>query len=215
MKVITELEYYENTRDDIRPLLAGRTFARSLDIGCGAGAVSAALKKSGIVAEAEGVEVFPAAAARAAQRLRRVYSVDLAQTTGDLPLSSYDLVLCLDVLEHMVDPWSALERIKGLMKSDGTLLVSLPNVRNFRVVVPLLMGKWTYRESGLLDQTHLRFFTRSSARELIEGAGFRVRSFGSTSRRRYSRSWWIDVLTLGLFRDFLEFQYVIEATPRT
>ena len=68
----------------------------------------------------------------------------------------------------MVDPWTALERIRGLMKSDGTLLVSLPNVRNFRVVLPLLMGKWTYRESGLLDQTHLRFFTRSSARELVE-----------------------------------------------
>lgn len=87
---------------------------------------------------------------------------------------SFDAVLCLDVLEHTRDPKRVLESIKPVIRSDGIIVCSLPNVANIRIRINLAMGRWEYREIGILDKTHLRFFSISSARTLIESAGYQI-----------------------------------------
>ncbi len=207
-----EILHYDNPRTDVRSHLAG-TFARALDVGCDVGTFMRGLKQAGVVQVAEGVELS-SAAEQAEQVLDRVYRVDLSHSQEGLPAHAYDLVLCLDVLEHMQDPWAALKRIHTLLGAHGTLVVSLPNVRNFRVVLPLLLrGRWNYARTGLLDITHLRFFTKATALELLEGAGFRVERLISLSRQPYSKVWWLNLVTLGLFSGFLDYQYLIFARP--
>jgi SAM-dependent methyltransferase len=84
----------------------------------------------------------------------------------------YDTVLLLDVLEHLVDPWAVLGRCRRLLSEDGRALLSIPNVAHWSVRRDLLRGRWRYQESGLLDRTHLRFFTRATARGLIAESGW-------------------------------------------
>ena len=86
----------------------------------------------------------------------------------------FDVVVCADVLEHLVHPEEALERIRGWLKPGGVLLVSLPNIANVSVRASLLAGRFRYTHRGILDRTHVSFYTRSTAREMLESAGFTV-----------------------------------------
>jgi SAM-dependent methyltransferase len=93
----------------------------------------------------------------------------------------FDVVVCADVLEHLPRPEELLARIREWLAPGGTLFVSLPNVANVTVRAGLLFGRFPYAEKGILDRTHLRFYTRRSARRLLEDAGFRVRSVAATA----------------------------------
>jgi SAM-dependent methyltransferase len=93
----------------------------------------------------------------------------------------FDAVVCADVLEHLVEPEQLLERIRGWLKPRGTLLVSLPNVANVSIRLALLFGHFRYTDRGILDRSHLSFYTRASARHLLEGAGFLLRALEPTA----------------------------------
>ena len=93
----------------------------------------------------------------------------------------FDAVVCADVLEHLARPEDLLARIRSWLRPGGTLLVSVPNVANVTARVALLLGRFPYAERGLFDRTHLRFYTRRSARQLVEDGGFRVRSVAATA----------------------------------
>jgi hypothetical protein len=86
----------------------------------------------------------------------------------------YDALLFLDVLEHLADPWSILQGSHALLRDGGHAYVSVPNVAHWTVRKELLLGRWEYRDNGLMDRTHLRFFTLESARELMESARWRI-----------------------------------------
>ena len=93
----------------------------------------------------------------------------------------FDAVVCADVLEHIADPSRMLARIHDWLHPEGVLLVSLPNVANVSIRAALLFGRFRYTDRGILDRSHLSFYTRSSARQLLEGAGFRVRAMEPTA----------------------------------
>lgn len=87
----------------------------------------------------------------------------------------FDTILCLDVLEHLVDPWAAVSRCRDLLAQGGILIVSVPNLRHWRVTVPLLFfGKFNLRDSGIMDRTHLRWFVRDTAIELVSQEGLKL-----------------------------------------
>jgi len=198
--------YYASVRRDILPLMP-QGAGRLLDIGCGEGATAAFLKQEGYCRWACGLELFPEAAATAMARLDQVIKGDIETMKIPLEPGSLDVILCLDILEHLVDPWRAIGKLRPLLAPGGVVIASIPNIRCLKVLAPLLfLGRFQYRDQGLLDRTHLRFFTRRTAIELIESAGLGIR-LASPRLGRYGRI--INALTLSVFSEFLAPQYFI------
>ena len=164
--------YFEHERPELVALVPAS--ARDVvDVGCGAGRLGAAIKDRQ-VCRVVGIETAPAAAAAARPRLDRVLEGDLEDLDWPFPPHTFDAVVCGDVLEHLRDPLAVLRRVRTWLRPGGVLVVSLPNVRHHSVVRGLLAGDWTYEPAGLLDHTHLRFYTRREVEKLLFRAGFEV-----------------------------------------
>ena len=165
-----EDRYYDHER----PELVARVPAgarRVLDVGCGSGAVGAAIKRDR-GAEVMGIELFPEAADVAETRLDRLFRLDLnAMTELPLPDGHFDAMVCGDVLEHVLDPERVLGVLARYLAPGGALVASIPNVRHWHVLYPLLgHDRWTYADAGLLDRTHVHFFTLTEALEMLQRA---------------------------------------------
>ncbi len=146
-----------------------------LDVGCGIGLNGAAAKRTG--ARVTGIEIVPASIERARKVLDEVLVADIereASLRDALGQRRFDLLLLADVLEHTTEPRAVLERLVPYLEDDGHVLISLPNVAAWPVRLGLLAGRFEYTRSGILDDTHLRFFTRESAVAMIEAAGLEV-----------------------------------------
>ncbi|MET0651886.1 MAG: methyltransferase [Hyphomicrobiaceae bacterium] len=208
------LDYFSRARTEIEPHLPV-SVNRMLDVGCGDGATSAFIKSVRSVEWAGGVEVNAAAAKRAEGRLDAVWCADVEEFEfgRHIPPASLDLILCLDVLEHLVDPWSVVKHLSALLAANGRLVVSVPNIRNWKFVVKLLFrGDFNYRGAGLLDRTHLRFFVRQTAVELAGAGALPVEWIGNAHpwkagdmRAILSR------LSLGRLDDLMIKQYIVVA----
>jgi 2-polyprenyl-3-methyl-5-hydroxy-6-metoxy-1,4-benzoquinol methylase len=209
-----EQQYFRNVRSEILPLLPSAV-DRVMEIGCGAGYTLEHLRRTGRCKWTCGVELFPDAARVARQRVDEVYEGNIEQIDIPVPPRSIDAILCLDVLEHLIDPWSAIRKLDPLLSPTGVLIASIPNVRHYSVVLPLLFkGKWEYTPSGLLDRTHLRFFTKSSAIALLESSGLRVdEAHAVLQTNRTARV--LNALTLSFVRPWLEFQFLLRARRMT
>ena len=145
-----------------------------LEVGCGTGALAEAYRRINPDVRYLGIEISPQAAREASEigRIDHVFPGDAALAEPvDLWLSEMDpSVDCLvfgDVLEHMVDPWTVLAKLTQWVREGGQVLACVPNVQHYSVVLNLLHGKWDYQDEGLLDRTHLRFFTLEGLRELF------------------------------------------------
>lgn len=146
-----------------------------LDVGCWSGFAGRFLREFG-VADVDGVEPHQAMARHAEHGYRAVYSMPIEEAAEQLIAAErqYDVLLFLDVLEHLTAPDAVLRRTRSLVKPGGLALVSLPNIAHWSMRKELLLGRWRYADFGLLDRTHLRFFTLASARELAVNAGWRI-----------------------------------------
>ena len=144
---------------------------RILDIGCAQGLLGARLERN--PQRLVGVEPNPLWAAQAAQYYGRVINQPF-EALADETLAGYDLVVMLDVLEHMAEPETALRRVRRVLPPDGRLILSVPNVAHLYVRLNLLAGRFEYQERGILDRTHLKFFTRASITRLAQRCGFRI-----------------------------------------
>jgi SAM-dependent methyltransferase len=148
--------------------------ARVLEVGAHTGYFSAALRAHGCRVTA--LEVDPRAAAHAAAHADAVVVGDVEDAAVRARLAGpFDVLLFMHVLEHLVDPWSVLRAMRGLAAAGGRAIVLLPNVACWRIRKALFLGgTFTYEETGILDRTHLRFFTFDSARALLETSGWAV-----------------------------------------
>jgi GT2 family glycosyltransferase/Tfp pilus assembly protein PilF/SAM-dependent methyltransferase len=164
--------YYACSRPEIQRLVPveARTI---LDVGCGEGQLGHELKQRQ-PAEIWGVEYVAAAAGKAAKRLDRVINAPIEQALPELPDRFFDTIICADLLEHLVDPWQTLTALKDKLAPGGRLVASIPNVQHWSVLKMLLEGGWEYRSAGILDRTHLRFFTLQGCRELFQSAGLTI-----------------------------------------
>jgi len=143
----------------------------ALDVGCGTGILGAELKKRDCTVY--GIEYSKGSASLARTKLEKVIIADLEQEPPRLD-ERFDVVIFADVLEHLRDPEQVLKRYLRFSKPNGTVVVSLPNIANWTMRMKLLFGSFNYKETGILDRTHLHFYTLTTARKLMEGAGLRV-----------------------------------------
>ena len=200
--------YYAHTRLELIALLDGVP-ETVLEVGCGRGNTLQYLKDQG-AKETFGIELNSKVAEAAIdQGVDHVAVGDVESMEWPFPGARFACIILGDVLEHLRDPWGVVETLKESLCDGGQLVASLPNVRFYGVSIPLLLGgRWTYTEEGILDRTHLRFFTRATAIELFSAAGLEVRHVSSTygPKRRL-----FNLLTLGIFRNFLARQHLIHA----
>jgi 2-polyprenyl-3-methyl-5-hydroxy-6-metoxy-1,4-benzoquinol methylase len=193
---------------------------RVLEVGCGEGGFSASIQGA---VEKWGIEPNAAAAGVAATRLDRVLTGRFDDVAADLPRGYFDLVVCNDVIEHMDDHDRFLRTIQGYMAADGVLVGSVPNMRNYKILFDLLFLKdWRYQDSGIMDRTHLRWFTGNALRRSIQDAGFRIEVLrgmnGSLSPGRAKWAWprflfgcfWL-AITFGTARDIIPAQFGFRA----
>lgn len=164
--------YYGHPRPEVAALVP-ETVKHVVDVGCGAGGLGRALKAQRPQVEVRGIEVVPEQAERARAHLDAVATQSAeAPVPDDWPRP--DCVIFADVLEHLVDPWSVLSAWVARLAPNGYVVASIPNVVHSSVSWGLAFGKWQYQDAGVLDRTHLRFFTRRSIRELFEHAGLDI-----------------------------------------
>lgn len=207
--------------NDTHVLAIGRVPANSrvLDLGAADGSVAATLV--GMGCRVWGVEVDPVAAEKAQERCEEVAVEDL----NCLDLASrfcgqrFDVVLMLDVLEHLTDPVSVLQRVADVLADGGWGIISLPNVAHLSVRLDLMAGSFTYRDLGLLDRTHLRFFDRQGVDQLLKESGWGAFDLARVTRRLGSTEIELpsadpeEVRRLESDVDALTYQYVVTGAP--
>jgi GT2 family glycosyltransferase len=164
--------YYGHSRPEVVKHVPSH--ARTVvDIGCGAGALGNAVKQRLVGVEVRGVEISSSAAKLARNVLDEVHhgsAEDPMPTSWPVP----DCLVFADVLEHLTDPWTVLKSWVERLPVGGSAIISLPNIAHGSIILGLLKGKWDYVDAGILDQTHLRFFTRASAIDLLEQSGLKL-----------------------------------------
>ena len=168
--------YYSNIREDIPSMITGSP-QRILEVGCAEGAMGELLKKSH-QCEYVGVEINSDAAHKAEERLDRVIIADVEKANLKeyrIAETGFDYIIYGDVLEHLYDPWTVIYEHKKLLKDNGYVVVSIPNVRNLQVIESLVNGSWTYKDEGILDSTHLRFFTLKEVKKCLATAVTQLR----------------------------------------
>ena len=186
--------------------------AKILDIGCGEGNLGFYLTKIQS-ASVTGVELVPECAVIASKKLDEVLQVDVESWMDKSRLDSYDYIIFSDSLEHFVNPEKVLLNLKCMLKQScaSSILIAVPNVRNFRVILPLIFnGDWKYENEGLLDKTHLRFFTKKSIFRTLDDCGYQVNECHLELPLK-SFSGILNVFTLGLFKNFLTSHYYLKA----
>lgn len=154
-------------------------YSKVLEIGCGAGGFRSNLD---LQHEYWGVEPTDNIANEAANKLDRVLHGTYEQVSSQLPEQYFDLIICNDVIEHMLDPESFMRSVRSKLSSNGVIVGSIPNVRFLLNLYELLADKdWRYKDSGILDRTHLRFFTEKSILRLFNENSFRVEYFSGVN----------------------------------
>ena len=185
-------DYYVAERPEFVSFI-GRfgSFASAIDIGCAGGKLGTELMQKGIARTCDGIEPYPAAASIAKTVLGQVWQGSLEAVANEILWPKYDLVIMADVLEHLSDPWSALRLLHKKTDPSCRLALSVPNVRHYKVVLPLLFkGEFRYQDQGIMDRTHLHFFTRDSLIETLHDCGWSVQGIGSHMKSRYRRAYY-------------------------
>jgi 2-polyprenyl-3-methyl-5-hydroxy-6-metoxy-1,4-benzoquinol methylase len=204
--------YYDQSRPEILSFISSGINS-ILDVGCGTGAFLRLVKER-TKAETWGVEVIDKIAEKAKGQIDNIIIGKIEDKLESIPDSYFDCITLNDVLEHMIEPAKVLNSLKQKLSADGVIVASLPNVRYFFNLYELIISKdWKYTESGVLDSTHLRFFTKKSMKRLFDEAGYKI-----TSQKGINKiaSWKFQIfqfLTFGIFNDTKYLQYVCISKP--
>lgn len=164
--------YYAHSRPEIQELVP-KGAKKILDVGCAQGRLGKALKERQDC-HVTGIECVPEVAKVAKSNIDLVFIGQVEDNISQLPKENFDCIILADVLEHMKEPWTILQELIKNLTPKGVFVISLPNVRHWSVLKNLLEGQWRYLEAGVLDKTHLRFFTRASIHEMLNQSGLEI-----------------------------------------
>jgi len=211
MRISADDPYYGHVRTLLLGLVKGSP-KRVLEIGCGHGEALAYLKRECGASFVAGIELVPEVAAIARQKpeIDLVIVGDIERLDcNELPTGSFDLVIASHVLEHVADPWAVTRKLSALLSTNGQLIGSLPNIRNVKVSLPLLLfGKFTYEKEGILDWTHTKFFTKGTIEQLLHSSGLSIQAIEPEFSPKMAT---LNALTCRMFRNLLCFTYNFSA----
>ena len=168
------LTYFTNARHDYVSELSANANAKILEIGCGGGETGALALLKGKCGSYYGVEMCEAAGEMAKERLTEVLVGDIERLDPPWNAETFDALILSEVLEHLSDPWATLRKLLPTLKSGGLVFASSPNISHYSVIAALLRGEWTLTDVGLMDRTHLRWFTPKTYQEMFESCGYCV-----------------------------------------
>lgn len=206
---------YIGRRDDVLSLIPDDA-SRVLDVGCSIGVLGEQLKQR-FEAEVVGIELNEQMAKVANEKLDRVILGDLDKINlEDYLLPKYfDCIIFADILEHLKNPWDVLKSATSFLSDEGVVIASIPNIRHYTTIINLIFrGYWPYRERGIHDKTHLRFFTLKNIKELFQYADLKIIQLKRNYRiieRPHSYNRFSKYFRFPPFREFLVFQYLIVA----
>lgn len=185
-----------------------------LDVGCAAGLLGKALKEVNKEAEIIGIEMNSAYAKKAEEYLDRVIIGNVEKLDLTSLGKKFDCIIYGDILEHLYEPRAILEKHKNLLSKDGEIVLSVPNVQFAGVILSLIFGNWNYKDSGILDKTHLRFFTKKTVKKLLKDAGFEI----VLIKPNYSNYKTIEIILkscslFGILSVYFARQWMIRAVP--
>lgn len=167
-------QYFEGQRADMVDLLPDNPNARVLEIGCGYGGTGGLAFQKRKCSEYFGVEISETAAGFARGQLTDVLLGNVETAELPWPEGYFDALILSEVLEHLMDPWSVLRKLAPLLRNRAVVMASSPNIGQISVIRSLALGRWDLADFGVMDRTHLRWFTPSSYRDLFEMSGFVV-----------------------------------------
>jgi 2-polyprenyl-3-methyl-5-hydroxy-6-metoxy-1,4-benzoquinol methylase len=210
--------YFSNVRRDIISLIPDNPGQKILEIGAGTGNTLLYIKENRIAAEVMGVELMKMPGSNQEHPLIDKFQIaNIEQEDIQAKEGTFDVILCPDVLEHLIDPWMVVEKIARYLKKDGLLIISIPNLREWKTIFGIVFkGEFNYRpEGGIMDRTHLRFFCKKNVYELLTTPSlspiwckpnFMLKEVPEGRKRRnFNR------LTFRLFENFLAVQYLFIA----
>jgi len=192
--------YYSSERPEMIDFLP-KNAKKVLEVGCGNGNFGLRLKQMGC--EIWGVEMEPEKAENASKHLSKVLQGNIMDLLDSLPDNYFDAIYFNDVIEHIYDPWKLLKDIKvKLEKENGVIISSIPNIRYFRFLFKFLFKQeWYYEDQGILDITHIRFFTYKTIIQLFESTGYNIVYQQGMFKTKSLPPRLLNVLFLGKFKD--------------
>ncbi|MBI5324477.1 MAG: class I SAM-dependent methyltransferase [Ignavibacteriae bacterium] len=211
--IIKPESYYELGREEMLGFIP-KGCNKILDIGCGAGHFGYHLKKR-FDAEVWGIEVNPNQSEIASRLLDKVICGDVVQVIDSVPDNYFDCFIFNDSLEHLTYPNEILRIVKNKLVKNGYIIASIPNVRYIVNLKELLLDKdWRYRDEGILDNTHFRFFTKKSIIRLFTENKYEIESIKGINPTRKFIFDLINFFTLGFFSDTRYLQFAVVARKK-
>ncbi|MBS1743828.1 MAG: methyltransferase domain-containing protein [Bacteroidetes bacterium] len=214
--------YFMHVRMDVISLLPLLPQQKVLEIGAGTCNTLVYLKEHKLAAEVMGVELMKIPGSNQEHpSIDRFQLADIERDSIEANEAYFDTIICADILEHLADPWLAVKKITRYLKPGGTMIVSIPNIREIKTMMQLLL-KADFRydaAGGIMDKTHLRFFCKKNIRELLTTdeltpvyatPNFMLKVVTDGRKRRI-----INRVTLGLIKDLLTVQYIFVAKKKS
>ena len=204
--------YYSHQRQELLPYIP-IGIKKALDIGCGDGAFGSILKQH-TNCEIWGIEPSKAAADMAVPKLDKVITGLFSKNLPELSGQTFDAIFFNDVLEHLVNPDEILTQCKNFLNANGYIVASIPNIRWYPVILSLLRYKdFKYENAGVMDKTHMRFFTKKSMIRMFENSGYKVLTIDGINKNKSFKFFnLLNLLLLGTQEDMKYPQFVIVAT---
>lgn len=201
-------KYYESERKDIIALIPNDA-RRILDIGCGFGLMGKKLKGERDI-EIVGIENEEKVINIARDNVDELIIGDVEDLKPPFEQGYFDCLVYGDVLEHLKEPWKVLKEHTYYLKKGGWCIASIPNISHYSIIKSLLNNKWEYASSGILDETHLRFFTLEGIRKIFRDAGYTIEEERKYIRASKSKKL-LNKLLRGRIEHLLTEQYIIKA----
>ena len=205
-----ENDYFSQVRSEIEDLLPNYS-EKTLDIGCGDGATLEWVKATKRCEKTYGIEISESSYLKAKKILDETLNINIEKEKNFFMKKKFDLILVLDVIEHLIDPWKFLNLIKSRLNEGGSIIISVPNIRHYSILKDLIFfGNWEYCQSGILDRTHLRFFTKKSLKKIFKKEKLNIEMLKKYPIDYSGKAKILNKISFNLFSDFLTQQYIFK-----